>query len=211
MNNDDYFIHNFCESRLTNYQPPEIYNSISALFMFFIPFFFGYPKNALFFNIAILLQFNGIASSYYHYNLNWLGKQMDEISMILANFFGMWSLFKILYRNQNDKINYYNKFNLIYATFFISVNTLTYLDFLFPILFGIYIAYTTYLIRQVSKIYKLIYKRYLVFSLFGVFYWLISELWCNNWTFLGHSCWHILFPIGFYKVILQYDNKKIAD
>ena len=63
MNKDDNFIHNFCESRLTNYQPPEIYNSVSALFMFFYLSYLVILKMLFFFNIAILLQFNGIASS----------------------------------------------------------------------------------------------------------------------------------------------------
>ena len=203
------FTHNFCESRLNNNMPPEIINSISALYMLVLPFIFGFPKNGIFFNIAVLLQFNGFASSYYHYNLNWIGKQMDEISMILANYFGVWSLLKIYYLKNIKKINYYNRINLVYMTSFISINTLTGMDIIFPFLFAMYISYTTYLIHLVSIKYNFLYKSYLFLSLIGAIYWIISELWCNNWTYLGHSAWHILFPTGFYKLILQYDRKNI--
>ena len=203
------FTHNFCESRLNNNMPPEIINSISALYMVFLPFIFGFPNNGLFFNIAVLLQFNGFASCYYHYTLNWIGKQMDEISMILANYFGLWSLFKIYYRKNNNKINYYNRINLIYMTLFIAINTITYMDLAFPFLFGFYIGYTTYMIHLISNMFNFKYKKYMTISLFGAIYWLISEICCNSWTYLGHSAWHILFPTGFYKLILQYDRKNI--
>ena len=146
------FTHNFCESRLNDNRPPELLNSISALYMFLLPFIFGFPKNGIFFNITVLLQFNGFASSYYHYNLNWIGKQMDEISMILANYFGIWSLLKMYYLKNKKKINYFNRINLVYMTFFISINTIIGMDIVFPILFGLYVSYTTYLIQLVSII-----------------------------------------------------------
>ena len=79
--------------------------SFIVLYLLCSIFIFGFPNNGIFFNIAVLLQFNGFASCYYHYNLNWIGKQMDEISMILANYFGLWSLFKIYYRKKNNSIN----------------------------------------------------------------------------------------------------------
>jgi len=205
------FTHNFCESRLNNYQPPEIYNSISALFMVFLPLIFGFPKNGILFNIAVLMQFNGVASCYYHYNLNWIGKQSDEISMILANYFGIWSLLKIYFRKDTNKINFYNRFNTIYMTSFISINTLSYMDKAFPWLFTIYVLQSIYIIDLISKKYFIRYKQQLCISLIGCICWFLSELWCNNWTYLGHSAWHILFPLGFYKLFLQYDRKNIIN
>ena len=41
-------VHNFCESRLTNYHPPEIYNAYTSLFITVIPFMLGFPKTTLF-------------------------------------------------------------------------------------------------------------------------------------------------------------------
>ena len=41
-------VHNFCESRLTNYQPPEIYNAYTSLFITFIPLVLGFPKTNVF-------------------------------------------------------------------------------------------------------------------------------------------------------------------
>jgi len=205
------FTHNFCESRLNNYEPPEIYNSLSALFMVFLPVIFGFPKNGILFNIAVLMQFNGVASCYYHYNLNWIGKQSDEISMILANYFGIWYLLKIYFRKDTNKINFYNRFNTIYMTSFISINTLSYMDKVFPVLFTIYILQSIYIIDLISKKYFIRYKQQLCISLIGCIFWFISELLCNNWTYLGHCIWHILFPLGFYKLFLQYDRANFIN
>ena len=83
------------------------------------------------------------------------------------------------------------------------------MDLAFPFLFGFYIGYTTYMIHIVSEKFNFKYKNYMTISLVGAIYWLISEVYCNNWTYLGHSAWHILFPTGFYKLILQYDRKNI--
>lgn len=67
MNNN--FEHNFCESRLNNNVPPEIYNSYTSLAITFIPLIMGFPKSNTFYNVACMLAFNGCASFYYHYTL----------------------------------------------------------------------------------------------------------------------------------------------
>ena len=46
-------IHNFCESRLNNNQPPEILNSYTSLFITIIPLIYGLPHNIIF---LMLLQ-----------------------------------------------------------------------------------------------------------------------------------------------------------
>ena len=111
-------VHNFCESRLNNNNPPEIYNSYTSLFITITPLILGLPKNIIFFNISCLLMFNGLASFYYHYELNWIGKQADEMSMILSTYFGIYGLLFILYKKKrNRKIllginNIYMMFNI---------------------------------------------------------------------------------------------------
>ena len=80
------FKHNFCESRLQNNNPPEIANAYTSLFITIVPLYYGFPENDYFLNVGYSLFLNGFASFYYHYYLNWLGKQADEITMILANF-----------------------------------------------------------------------------------------------------------------------------
>ena len=37
--------------------------------------------------------------------------------------------------------------------------------------------------------------------------WIISELNCNEFTVYGHVLWHLLFPLGFYQLVLKYDEK----
>ena len=91
MNNR--IVHNFCESRLNNNNPPELYNSYTSLFITITPLILGLPKNIIFFNISCLLMFNGLASFYYHYELNWIGKQADEMSMILSTYFGIYGYY----------------------------------------------------------------------------------------------------------------------
>ena len=35
--------------------------------------------------------------------------------------------------------------------------------------------------------------------------WIISEIWCNEYTKYGPVVWHFLFPLGFYKLVLKYN------
>ena len=190
-------VHNFCESRLNDNQPPEIMNSLTALFMFYLPFIFKFPKHYLLSNVIFLLQINGIASCYYHFSLNWIGKQLDEISMILANFFGLWALLNIY------NIWFYNKLNILYMMLCISINTISSMDVFFPILFGIYMILTIYMIMITSFTKSNVF--YIGISIIGFISWLISEIYCNKYTYLGHCIWHIMFPLGFYRIIMQYD------
>ena len=114
------FIHNFCESRLQNNLPPEIYNSYTSLIISVFPFILSFPKSNIFYNIACMLAFNGFASFYYHYNLNWYGKQADEISMILSNYYGIWGLLKMYYMKNRSTINWYNGWNSIFMIVFLN-------------------------------------------------------------------------------------------
>ncbi len=119
MNNE--IVHNFCESRLNNNNPPELFNSYTSLFITITPLLLGFPKNNIFFNISCLLMFNGFASFYYHYTLNWIGKQADEMSMILSTYFGIHNLILILYKKRNRKILL--GLNNIYMILFLIFNT----------------------------------------------------------------------------------------
>ena len=200
------FEHNFCESRLQNNQPPELYNAYTSLVITVFPFVYGFPKHQPFINVAYSLTFNGFASFYYHYYLDWVGKQSDEISMIFANYYGLNGLI-ILSNPKNVIMKRKLQFlNLLYMYLFLIVNTIIKYDKYFPYLFGIYLMPSLYLIRSIAIKKNEYYLRYLFISLIGALCWIISEVHCTKYTQYGHVVWHFLFPLGFYKIILNYDQ-----
>jgi hypothetical protein len=207
-NMDNKFEHNFCESRLNNNLPPEIYNSYTSLAITFIPLIMGFPKSNTFYNVACMLAFNGCASFYYHYTLSWIGKQADEVSMILASYFGIWGLLEMYYTNNQTLSNWYNGWNSMFMIIFIVINTLVKYDVLFPYLFSMYIGVVLYLIDIVSKKYNRVYRPYLMISFTGASCWILSEIHCTEYTKYGHVVWHVLFPLGFYKLIMRFDDMK---
>ena len=206
-------VHNFCESRLNNNNPPELYNSYTSLFITITPLILGLPKNIIFFNISCLLMFNGLASFYYHYELNWIGKQADEMSMILSTYFGIYGLLLILYKKKRNR-KILLGINNIYMILFLIFNTIIEFDIYFPFIFSIYIFFVLFLIYNISNKYSnnelndnyVSYQKELLISFIGAFCWIISELYCNEYTKYGHIIWHLLFPLGFYKLILKYDK-----
>ena len=200
---EDEIVHNFCESRLNNYQAPEILNSYTSLFITFIPLIYGLPKNTIFYNISSLLMFNGFASFYYHYTLSWIGKQADEVSMILSVYLGIWRLINMYY---SENKNYYSGINSIFMTLTIIFNTIQKNDLLFPLIFSMYVFVLLYHIYKTSKLYNIAYKKELLISFIGAKCWIISEIYCNDVTKFGHIVWHIMFPLGFYKLILKFDK-----
>ena len=203
---DEKFTHNFCESRLQNNQGPEHWNAWSSLIITTVPLVLGFPRYNLLYNVACLLAVNGIASFHYHYHLSWVGKQADEIAMILANYFGQWALINMYYRSEQQ--NSMNRYNTVFMYLFLVFNTLTKYDFLFPSIFGIYVGSTLIMIHRVSKKYKVPYIQNLAISFVGATCWIISEHHCNEYTKFGHVVWHSFFPLGFYKLILDFDNAK---
>tara|TARA_B100001175_G_C19456296_1_gene613981 strand:+ start:263 stop:925 length:663 start_codon:yes stop_codon:yes gene_type:complete len=203
---DNKVIHNFCESRLHNNEPPEIFNAFTSFFISLIPFIFGFPKNIYFFNSSILLVINGITSFYYHYNLNYLGKQSDEIAMILITYYTIYGLLNLKFNNNKKKIINFNTINLIFMFCFTVFNTEIYFDFLFPYLFSTYLIPLLYLVYDNGLHYSVDYKPELFLSLFGALSWIISELFCNKYTTYGHVLWHILFPLGYYNLLLKFDQ-----
>ena len=205
---DNKFEHNFCESRLNNNLPPEIYNSYTSLAITFIPLIMGFPKSNTFYNVACMLAFNGCASFYYHYTLSGIGKQADEVSMILASYFGIWGLLEMYYTNNQTLSNWYNGWNSMFMIIFIVMNTLVKYDVLFPYLFSMYIGVVLYLIDIVSKKYNRVYRPYLMISFTGASCWILSEIHCTEYTKYGHVVWHVLFPLGFYKLIMRFDDMK---
>ena len=198
------FKHNFCESRIYH-NKPEIINSLSSLYIFLLPIIYGNPKNDILYNISILLQLNGLTSCYFHYNLNWLGKQLDEIPMILISYLSIWFLLKIYYNKDINLLNYYNYWNSFYVIMILTINTFPNYSYLFPYLFGLYIFFAILLIHLVSVKFNIVYKKDLIKSGIGALLWWLSELDCTKWTYIGHLFWHILFPLGFYNLILKFD------
>jgi len=213
MTNND-VVHNFCESRLNNDEPPEIFNSYTSLFITIIPIILGLPKNNIFFNLAIMLIFNGFASFYYHYTLSWTGKQADEMSMIMATYFGINGLMNMLFLENNKYQKFYLGVNNVYMITFLIFNAQFNTDMYFPYLFSFYIAAVLFLINRVYNKYKNIqeykqlisYQKELLISSLGAICWIISELFCNTYTKFGHVLWHLLFPLGFYQLIIKYDE-----
>ena len=199
------FHHNFCESKLQNYEAPEILNAYSSFFITLIPLYMGIPKNMYFKNVSYMLICNGFFSFYYHYTLSWLGKHLDEVTMILANYFGICGLLELYDYDYQNKIN---TLNTIFVPIFIASNTIPQLDYLFSLFFTFYIVPTVYIIYDVAKIYN--YKKtvlsYLTYSLLGAISWIVSELYCNEYSKYGHVLWHIFFPFGFYKILKIYDS-----
>ena len=204
MNNQ--VIHNFCESRLNNNHPPEIFNAFTSFFITLIPFAFGFPNNSYFFNASLMLVINGITSFYYHYKLNYIGKQSDEIAMIIITYYTIYGLLNLLYFNNKIKVNKYNSINLLFMFGFTIINTDINFDFLFPYLFASYVLPFLYLTYLNCKNFNINYKYDLLLSLFGFISWIISELYCNKYTKYGHVLWHILFPLGYYKLLLKFDQ-----
>jgi hypothetical protein len=91
---------------------------------------------------------------------------------------------------------------------FLVSNTIINNDYLFPSIFGVYIGGTLVMIYRVAKQYKIKYETNLGISFVGATCWIISEHYCNKYTKYGHPLWHLLFPLGFYKVILEFDRMK---
>ena len=203
--NNHIFQHNFCESRLQENRSPEFYNAYSSLIISIVPFLMNIPKNQIFTNVSFCFMINGVASFYYHYYLSWSGKQADEIIMILCNYFGLCGLIKMNYENEKNKKLFYF-INMSYMYFFLIINSFIEYDALFPHLFFVYLLPTIYLIKCVAKKTKQSYLPNLLCSAFGGFCWMISENYCNSFTKFGHVLWHLLFPIGFYRLLLQFDE-----
>lgn len=210
MSNNIIFNHNFCESILNNYNSPEILNSYSSFFISIIPIVMGFPENIHFKNVSYMLLLNGFFSFYYHYYLSWSGKQLDEVTMILANYHGINGLIQLYSNKTESKLNLYNS---MFMTMFIILNTIPQLDFLFPHIFGVYICSTVYLLNHSSKRYncRMTVLLYLSYSLLGAIFWIISEVYCHPYTKYGHVFWHMLFPFGFYKILKIYDNLSLTN
>ena len=62
------------------------------------------------------------------------------------------------------------------------------------------------MIHKVSSMYQIPYIHNLSLSMIGALCWIISEVECNTYTQYGHIIWHLLFPLGFYRIILDFDK-----
>ena len=94
----------------------------------------------------------------------------------------------------------------IISHIFVIINTISRNDFWFPFIFGIYVCIALFLIHEVSTKYNIPYKKYIIISFIGFKCWIISEIYCNEYTKYGHVMWHLLFPLGFYRLLLNYDT-----
>lgn len=208
------FNHNFCESRLNDNNPPEIANAISSFAICIIPLIFEFPTNYLILSIRAILIINGLSSFIYHYYLNWIGKQLDEISMILITMLFCKLTLQIYYKDRSIYYYYFNWVNILYCIIFISMNTIPSYDKYFPFIFGVYTKYVIVFFVLTMIKFRVKYKYWFIplfTSLIGAICWLVSELLCNEVTTYGHVLWHILFPLGFYKILLILDRINMSD
>lgn len=209
MNNE--VIHNFCESRLKHDHPPEIFNAYTSFFITLTPLLLGLPTQNYFYKTSICLILNGFASFFYHYQLTFFGKQADEITMILSAYYFCEGLLYHIYQKKPINLKYNLIFNQLYCVLFIILNTEIYFDFLFPYVFCVYIFYLLLNIFKISKIHNTSIIPNLGISLFGAIFWNISEFYCNNITQYGHILWHLLFPLGFYRIMLDFDKIEYSE
>lgn len=209
MNNE--VIHNFCESRLNNNNPPEIFNAYTSFFITLTPLLLGLPVHNYFYKTSICLILNGFASFYYHYQLNFFGKQADEITMILSAYYFCEGLLKQNYQKNSLCLKYNLLFNQLYFILFIIFNIEINFDFLFPYIFSIYIFYLLFIIFKVSNINNITILPNLSISFLGAIFWYISEFKCNEITQYGHILWHLLFPLGFYRIMLDFDKIETTE
>jgi hypothetical protein len=191
------FKHNFCESKI--FGKPEYINAFTSLFISIIPFFFKFPQITSFKRIFFILFLNGLSSFYYHMKLDWIGKQLDELTMILIVYIFILKLIIIMH-----KLKLFYFIDFLFLIIFV-INSISQFDFIFPALFTIPIIILLYLIYKLSKIYKDIKLHYFIFCLVGVFSWITSELLCNKYTYIGHGLWHFFFPLGAVKIISNLD------
>ena len=204
-------IYNFCESIINNNNPPELLNSISSLGISIIPLFIGLPKKSIILRyIGYIFILTGISSSYYHYNLNWIGKQADELCMLFLNLLGNIFLIKHIFKKNIYKI-FFNILNIIIFITLLILNLKIKNVLKFPKYYLIYSIFTIYLVIKYTIKNKLNFLKNLLLSLLGFMFWIISEKFCNNYTFIGHSIWHILFPLGIYLIILNIDKNLDAN
>lgn len=195
------FSHNFCESRIF-VNKPEIFNSVSSLFIVIVPFFFQFPRNMSLKRVIFILMLNGLASSYYHYHLSWFGKQLDEITMIFALYIGTNEIKNVICV-KNKRLYYAYDFYIITM---ICINTIPSLNHAFPIMYFLGINYLLYNIYCVTKLIPSINAGCLKFSFIGFICWVLSEIFCNKYLFYGHALWHFLFPLGFINFIENLDR-----
>jgi len=195
------FKHNFCESRIFIDQP-EIINSISSIFISILPFFYTFPKNNSLKRVLYLLIFNGFASCYYHYNLSWYGKHLDELSMIYPLYIGTNYIYDLL----EPKYKFIYTINDIYIVNIIAINTLPQYDYLFPFLFCFAVLNLLVSVYLLKQKYGNLNVKSLKLSFIGFCFWILSEVFCNRYFYFGHAIWHVLFPLGFIKFIKKLDS-----
>jgi hypothetical protein len=204
--NNIQFSHNFCESRLNNNEGPEYFNAYSAIFITLIPFYYGIPVNYHLKKVALMLILNGGFSFYYHYSLVWLGKQLDEVTMFLANYYYLCGLLKY-YTDEDIKMRITTMSTIILPVL-ISVNTIPQYDIYFPYIFTLYTVPTVFIIVDIAITHNKLREMLLnlIITSIGCISWVISEYKCNNITTYGHVLWHIFFIIGIYRFVKMYDD-----
>lgn len=206
VNNQIIFQHNFCESRLQDDRGPEMFNACSSLIISIVPLCHKMVNKTYFKKVRYMLILNGGFSFYYHYSLSWLGKHLDEGTMLLANYYIMSEFIQYYDDRANTLLNIQNTCML---PVILAVNTIPSMDPYFSYIFTIYCMPTVISMMDYAKKYDSIgdLMIYGSVSFIGVISWLISENMCNEYTTYGHILWHLFFPLGIYRILLMFDEK----
>jgi hypothetical protein len=206
MSNSITFSHNFCESRLNDNVGPEYFNAVSSLFITAVPLICGVSIKPDFKKVGIMLVINGGCSFYYHFTLSWFGKQLDEITMLMANYYYINGLLPYCCEIKTANTNMIS--NTILLPIIIAVNTIPQNDIYFPYIFSIYCIPTCFYIVTTAIKKNLLNEvmLYNLLSIWGAVAWFISEYDCTPLTTYGHIIWHLCFPLGIYKTLKLYDD-----
>lgn len=214
--------HSFCEGKAFG-GPPEIINSFSSLVISLVGIhaYLKYPT-APTSQLYILFIFNGFLSFMYHYT-GYLGWGIaDRFTMVLIaqySLYGFTSFVDIVCEN-------------IWTTFTIRSISSAYILFMMVLIglheetmfngmFSLYLLFLVWYMKCMNDFqYDLEIpdrvlsraNRGIHIMLFGGSFWILTELFCNDFTrfMMGHAFWHIAISIGGYYVsaVDVYVQKK---
>jgi hypothetical protein len=204
--------HSFCEATIYS-NGAEYINSITALFISFIGLF-GLYYNTTDINSSMMyysLVLNGITSCAYHHThyIGW--GLLDRYSMVFVAAY-CYNVFINLIIKDYPFISHLLRFLIVSYLTVLSTFTGLHNEFMFNMLFGVFLTSVIMFIISLSYIYKLnkivfIYgaKGIILISIGGIS-WIVTENLCYEYNIIkylmGHSLWHIAVSLGGYYISL---------
>ena len=204
----NYKIINMCERRM-NPDSPEYLNSLSALYMCYISYY--YLTNTIKLSNTVLIIYllifaNGIGSFLYHWFAWYIFKLLDEFTMIIPIWIGICSIMNDL----NYKTEYIALFTL-FNMFLIVFDVFMWFQDYFPLFFAaemlLIIPLYIQSIKKIPDIQLVGLKGIIICSCAGIM-WFTIESNCNKYLTFGHALWHIGMSNGLCNII-EYFNQVI--